>query len=216
MEKKSKTSKNIVHGSFKDASYFFNINNNIHKLFDRDLNEEILKLKKVQFCKRITKVLHQDQGQVDNIMEQAVFYIAPVLESLDENSGIVFTVPVKFGEYPKEYYEEYLQYCIWLNGYRVFLGIIIKGDRLSQIINTLDDSFWYADTISYLKDTPIVKTRASQVLLDWEFKVSENFYDDVLEQDFFIQSIRHIHTRTLYYVQREIDLLVEYTENVPD
>lgn len=210
---KSNTKK-VLSGDYNDYSYTFKISEDIKKHFDLDIEDDILKLKKTLFCKRVTKSLYKEQTQVDTIMEQQLFYISPAVESFDPTGGIVYTVPVKFGNYPNKYFEEYVQYCIWLNGNRLFFGVITQGEAVRNVINT-ESSYWWADVMGHMKKEPTIKARNTQELIDWEFEITPGFYDNIIEQDFFIQSVRHIHTRTMYYLQKEINLMDEYINFMP-
>lgn len=163
--------------------------------------EELIELRQT-FFKSIFDQIKKPPNRIDNVLQQAPFYIAPSEEkSFYEPEAGDLAICIEGEFFEKKFL---IYYSLWQLGDMLRIGVKIEDEELQGAFasDTHNEVFY----IWGMKNDPRVDVAHGSVFYDWEFQVPE-LYESYKNQERFILGTRHMHFRVMRMIHDECQRL---------
>jgi hypothetical protein len=156
--------------------------------------------KRANFFNQIVEMLERKPDEIDKLMKQDVFYIAPSKKIINPEKGeLLLGFPVDF--YGKKFN---VWYSFWQYSFDFKIGIFVEDPKLENAFMTDTHReikfLWGSDL------PPRFDNSRGTVMYEWEFRVPRLF-DSYIYQEKYVLGSRHMHFRLMRVLHDECLIL---------
>jgi len=175
------------------------------------MDKPTLLAKRQDFFQQIINHLNTPPSKIDEVLNQAQYYVYPNMEKTFINSEYGDMVIQIDGEFYDKKFSIF--YSLWQLGDTLKVGIALNDDELQGAFAS--DTHNEVHYIWGWNNEPKVDVARGCVFYDWEFDVP-NLYDNYKNQEKFILGVKHMHFRAMRILHDECQRIffnIEKSEN---